>query len=231
MGESRKNDATSLRVLILAAGRASRFNGEVKSFLHINGEPIIERMINQLRGYGIGPIYIAVGHGAEQFVDLKNVALIPNPDYEKGDNALGLKVALDVIGFADTLILDGDLVLSPGALKPLLAMYEEFGESVSLIDPDFNDAEAMKTVIKGGRIIEYSKEYGTGAEVCTLVTKVTLEAIYPDLEGIRWWGVGVGEGKLSPRAASISKDATWIEIDTLEDYFLAQKLFEDLGAP
>ncbi len=219
-----------MRALIMAAGVASRFKGISKPFLKIQGEPIVERMIKQLHGYGINQIYVVVGHQSELFESLSTeVTLIPNPDYQHGDNAQGLKIALDAIGYADTLILDADLVLPPGALLPLLDNYNQYHESVSLIDPDFDDPEAMKVVVKEGRIVEYSKEHGYGAEVCTIVTSDALQAIYEDLDHLKWWGVGVSEGKLRPRVAPIASNAKWIEIDTPEDYERAKELFPDVS--
>lgn len=214
----------------MAAGVASRFNGVSKPFLKIQGESIIGRMLKQLYGYGISQIYVVIGHKSELFAGLSTEAtLIPNPDYQHGDNAQGLKIALNTIGYADTLIIDADLVLSPRALLPLLDNYNQYHESVSLIDPDFDDPEAMKVVVKEGRIVEYSKEHGYGAEVCTLVTSDALQAIYEDLDRLKWWGVGVGEGKLRPRVAPITSDAKWIEIDTPEDYGRAKELFPDVS--
>lgn len=216
----------------MAAGIGSRFNNLSKAFLSINDRPIIERMVAQLKKYGLGPIFIVVGHEAERFLTLREVVLIPNVDFRDGDNAQGLKVALDTIGFEDTLILDADLVLSEGALQPLLDSYHRHKESVSLADLSFSDEEAMKLVIKDDRIVEYSKEHGMGAEVCTLVTAEVLRDIYPDLSRLRWWGVGVGKDKLSPRVAALNDDAQWIEIDTPQDYEKAKVLFtEPLNAP
>lgn len=211
----------------MAAGTGSRFNNVSKAFLPINNHPIIERMVAQLEKYGLGPIFIVVGHEAERFLALRGVVLIPNVDFRSGDNAQGLKVALDTIGYEDTLILDADLVLTEGALQPLLDSYHHYKESVSLADLSFSDEEAMKLVIKDGRIIEYSKEHGKGAEVCTLVTANVLRDIYPDLPRLKWWGVGVGKGKLCPRVAVLDDSARWIEIDTPQDYEKAKVLFTE----
>jgi choline kinase len=215
-----------MRVLIMAAGVGSRIGNKSKGFLILNNEPIIGRMIRQLVQYGVGPIYVVIGHEAERFTNLKGVLLIPNPDYKTGDNAQGLRVALDLIGYEDTLILDADVVLDEGALQPLLDSYKKYRDSVSLVDLSFDEEEAMKLVIQDGRILEYSKEHGVGAEICTLVTTEVLRDIYPDLPHLRWWGVGVGKGKLIPRFAEIPKNTKWIEIDTPEDYEKAKELFE-----
>ncbi len=186
----------------------------------------MKRLIKQLREYGVGPIYVVIGHHAEKFLELENVALIHNVNYTKADNALSMKVALNTIGFEDSLMLDADLVLSEGALKPLLDAYKEQRDSMSLVDFNFKDPEAMKVVLEDGRIIEYSKERGVGADVCELITKETLHSIYKDLDKVKWWGVGVGENKINAKAIPTIKDTDWIEIDTPEDYEIAKKKFE-----
>ena len=136
-----------------------------------------------------------------------------------------MKIALDTIGFEDSLMLDADLVLSKGALIPLLEAFKEERDSLSLVDFDFIDPEAMKVVLKDNRIIEYSKEKGSGADVCELVTKEILQDIYEDLDKVKWWGVGVGENKINAKAIPTIKGTKWIEIDTPEDYEIAKKMF------
>lgn len=215
-----------MRAIILAAGIASRFQSTLKPFLEINGEPIIARMVRQLKKAGVGPIYVVIGYQAEKFLELRGVSLIHNIDYSKADNALSMKVALDTIGFEDTLMLDGDLVLSDEALTPILDSYKQERDSMSLVDFELNDPEAMKVVLENNRIVEYSKEKGVGADICELVTKEVLQNLYVDLDHVRWWGVGVGENKINAKAVAMSKGTKWIEIDTPEDYEKAKLMFK-----
>lgn len=215
-----------MRAIILAAGVASRFQNQSKPFLEINGEPIIARLVRQLRAYNVGPIYVVVGYKAEKFLQLENVAIIHNINYQKADNALSMKVALDTIGFEDSLMLDADLVLSEGALNPILDAYKEERDSLSLVDFDFSDPEAMKVVLENNRIVEYSKEKGIGADICELVTEEVLKSLYEDLDKVKWWGVGVGENKINAKAIPTAKGTTWIEVDTPEDYEIAKEKFK-----
>lgn len=214
-----------MRAIILAAGIASRFQGQSKPFLEIDGRPIITRLIKQLKNYKVKPVYIVVGHQAEKFLQLEGAVLIYNKNYSKADNAISMKIALDTIGFEDSLMLDGDLVLSDGALAPLLNAYAKNRDSYSLVDFNFTDSEAMKVVMKNGRIVEYSKEKGIGADVCELLTKETLINIYADLDKVKWWGVGVGENKINAKAVATSSGTKWIEIDTPEEYASAREIF------
>ena len=79
--------------IILAAGFGMRMvpiNTEVpKAFLEINGEPLIERIIKQLKDVGINDITIVVGYMKERFeylIDDFGVDLIVNPDYSGKNN-------------------------------------------------------------------------------------------------------------------------------------------------
>ena len=87
--------------IILAAGFGMRMvpiNTEVaKGLIEINGEPLIERTILQLKSAGIDEIHIIVGYMKEKYEYLKkryNVHLIENPDYALKNNLHSLKLAL-----------------------------------------------------------------------------------------------------------------------------------------
>ena len=66
-------------------------NTEVaKGLIEINGEPLIERTILQLKSAGIDEIHIIVGYMKEKYEYLKkryNVHLIENPDYALINNS------------------------------------------------------------------------------------------------------------------------------------------------
>jgi len=191
-----------MRAIILAAGKGTRFEGKVKSLLKINEETIIGRLIRQLKSAGIKPIYVVTGFKAEKFLELPDVVLINDPLYHTADNARSLKVALDRIGFEDTVMLDADLV-----------------------DLRTTDPEAMKLVIKDGYIIKFSKEEGVGSEVCEVVDKERLKKIYDDLDNIRWWGVGPNTTRF--RTVEVNPNSKWMDVDTPEEYKGAQKAFKD----
>lgn len=100
--------------IILAAGFGMRMipiNVEVpKGILEIKGEPLIERLIKQLREVGIFKIDIVVGFMKEQYeylIDKYDVNLVYNKDYMTKNNLHSLKKVIDKIG--NTYILPCDL--------------------------------------------------------------------------------------------------------------------------
>ncbi len=75
------------QAVILAAGTGSRMlpiNDVPKPLMTVNGEPLIERLINQLHVTGIYNIRVVVGYEAERFAYLTSVyqvELIENPQF------------------------------------------------------------------------------------------------------------------------------------------------------
>ena len=98
----REYEAKSPRnAVILAAGFGMRMvpiNREIpKGLLEVNGEPLIERQIKQLKKAGIMEIYIVVGFLKEKYeylIDKYGVELVFNPDYAVKNNMHSLKLVL-----------------------------------------------------------------------------------------------------------------------------------------
>ena len=212
-----------MRAIILAAGRATRFENEIKPLLKINNETIIERLVRQLKSAGVKPIYVVAGFKSEKFLNLADVVLINDPFHHTADNARSLKVALDRIGFEDTLMLDGDVILSDDLLPKLVESYR--GESMSLVDLRTTDPEAMKLVIVDGYVVRFSKDEGVGSEICEIVDKERLKKIYTDLDNIRWWGVGPNTTKF--RTVEVNPNSKWMDVDTPEEYEQAKQTFKE----
>ena len=108
----RKNSPRN--AIILAAGFGMRMvpiNTEVpKAFLEINGEPLIERIIKQLKDVGINDITIVVGYMKERFeylIDDFGVDLIVNPDYSGKNNLHSLRLASERV--SNTYIVPCDI--------------------------------------------------------------------------------------------------------------------------
>ena len=90
---------TPKQAVILAAGFGMRMvpiNTEVpKGLLEINGEPLIERIINQLHDIGIKKIYIVVGFMKEKYeylIDEYGVELVVNPNYATKNNLHSIRL-------------------------------------------------------------------------------------------------------------------------------------------
>ena len=99
--------------IILAAGFGSRFvpftYDTPKGLLKVNGQPMIERQIEQLREAGITDVTIVVGYLKEKFdylIDKYGVRLVFNPEYAVKNNFVSLYYTLDQ--FKNTYLLVSD---------------------------------------------------------------------------------------------------------------------------
>lgn len=103
--------------IILAAGMSTRFvplNFEKpKGLLEVNGEPLIERQINQLREKSIEEIIIVVGHMKEQFEYLTEkygVILVETTEYTEKNNYASIYAARQYL--KNTIVTSCDLYFS-----------------------------------------------------------------------------------------------------------------------
>ena len=112
----------SMKVIILAAGMGKRMGGLTrkipKCFLKINGQPIILRLINQLRSLGIKDISIVTGYKSHMF-KFKNVNLFYNKNYKLTNMVYSLTKAKKKLK-DDTLIIYSDIILSKKILERMV---------------------------------------------------------------------------------------------------------------
>ncbi len=100
--------------IILAAGFGMRMvpinTQDPKALMKVNGETIIERLIDQLHEVGINEIYIVVGYMKEKFeylIDQYDVKLIVNEEYAQKNNLHSLKLASQYL--SNTYIVPCDI--------------------------------------------------------------------------------------------------------------------------
>lgn len=100
--------------IILAAGFGMRMvpiNTQYpKALIEVDGQPIIERIINQLNSIGVEDIYIVVGYMKEQFeylIDEYKVKLIVNEKYAEKNNLHSLRLVADYL--SNTYIIPCDI--------------------------------------------------------------------------------------------------------------------------
>ena len=115
---------TVKRAIIMAAGIGKRMQPLTfetpKPLVKVNGERMIDTVVDGLRTNGIREIYVVVGHLKEQFIEWgkeKEVQIIENPYYDTCNNISSLYVAREHLG--DCIILDGDqIIYNPAILDP-----------------------------------------------------------------------------------------------------------------
>ena len=116
----------STAALILAAGQSKRF-GEPKQLVDWGGKPLLEHVVEQVRGWPqVDSVYVVLGANAERIMDradLSTVTVIENFEWAEGV-ASSLRAGLDTL-IGDrvaerALIVLADQPTVPGDVIPLL---------------------------------------------------------------------------------------------------------------
>ena len=112
------------RAIIMAAGTGTRMHPVTlttpKPLVKVNGQAMIESVIEALHKNDIYEIHIVIGYLKEQFYALnekyENLHFIENPYYDTCNNISSLYVAREYL--EDVIILDGDqIIYDPSILK------------------------------------------------------------------------------------------------------------------
>ena len=233
---------TPARAIILAAGKGSRLNGTVgeapKCLLQLGGTSLIERQIRVLRGAGINDIAIVVGCQADRVrrVCGHDLTYIENVRYAQTNSLYSLWMARPLL-YQAFVVLNCDVLFHPALLTDLISCRHENALLLGYREasqPVYGDEE-MKVKVRGGRVIDMSKEMdpteadGENLGIVKFGARGAV-ALVDILDRL------VGEGRLrdwAPRAFATfaqqhplhaigTRGLPWIEIDFPEDVVRAR---------
>ena len=154
---------TVKRAIIMAAGKGERMRpltlNTPKPLIRVNGERMIDSVIQALHQNGIIEIYVVVGYKKELFTSLEaeypGLKLVENPDYDRCNNIASLYYAREYL--SDSIILDGDQIIRNPAV--LAQAFERSGYNAVWTDEE--TAEWLLTA-GGGVITRCSRTGGKG---------------------------------------------------------------------
>ena len=231
--------------LVLAAGNGDRFRnptGASQLLQPVLGRPLIIRTIETARDAGITAFEIVVGYQADRLRALIEreapaditVHFSHNQDWhlENGVSALAARNRLR----SRFALLMGDHLFEARVLRLLLRVRLARGESLLAVDSraaaPAMAAEATKVRLRRSRIVAIGKaltDYDaldTGLFVCAPSLFCALESARADGDSTLSAGIRILATRGLMRAFDIG-DATWCDIDTVEDLRSAESLLED----
>ena len=230
--------------LVLAAGNGDRFRNltrESKLLQPVFGRPLILRTIDTAREAGISRFEIVLGYHAERVraaIEREapaDVALhfTHNADWhlENGVSVLAARRRLR----SRFALLMGDHLFEARVLRQLLLAAVEPGESLLAVDsrptaPEIAD-EATKVRLRGSLIMAIGKtltEYDaldTGLFVCAPSLFGALESARAQGDTTLSGGIRILAARGLMRSVDVG-DATWYDIDTIEDLHSAESLLD-----
>ena len=239
--------------VILAAGIGSRLSPltdkSAKCLLSVGGSVILERMIRNCLSCGVSQFVLVLGHRADevkQFVDKTfrgiRVTYVINDRYRDTNTGYSLMLASSVVGTAEFIKFDADVVFETKILRALvdsdlpnvlcidrnIALADE--EVKVITDDDMRVREIGKTIDPGS-----ARGESIGIEK---ISTVTGPLLFAELEEMMESAAHAQEYYEAAYSRLVDKgipfhalDITgmkWTEIDTVEDFAAANAKF---GSP
>jgi choline kinase len=240
-----------MKAIILAAGVGSRIRPLTdncpKSLLKVDGKTILEMMISHIQSCGITEIVFVLGYLKEQikeyvkerFPDL-NAHFIINDQYEDTNTGYSLMLTKDVVGDSAFIKFDADVVFDKEILKRLI---ESEHDNCLCVDKNIHlDAEEVKVisdssgrVIKASKAVDPKEAVGESVGIEKISGKITkelfaeLDEMMGEKQNHQEYYEAAYERLIGNSVPFYMLDITgldWVEIDTLEDFSNAKRIFE-----
>lgn len=228
-----------MKAIILAAGKGSRLDqsGEtVKCLLKFGSSTLIELQCKYLKECGINDISVVVGFEAERVRRACGPQLeyIENPIFVNTNSLYSLWLARQ--NFSDGfVVINSDVLFHPQLLWDLLTARREDALLVSYREETSYGDEEMKVKVRGGRVLDISKDMdpaeADGENVGIVKfgasgARLLQEQMAPLVEdgALRSWAprAFLEFAKRRPLHVIGTRGFPWIEIDFPQDYRCAQ---------
>lgn len=233
------------KAILLSAGKGSRLlpltAERPKCLIELSGRTLLEWQLDALAGAGISDIVIVTGF-RDDLVDAvatsrAGVRTLFNPFYHVADNLGSVWMARSEFD-RDTLLLNGDTLVSPGLLARVLAA-EPGPIAVTVDEKESYDADDMKVLRDGDRLLRIGKALEPGAYNAESIGLLAFRGDGPRLfvkqvermmrqsDGTRRWYLraidALAQAGADVRTVSI-RGEEWQEVDFPEDVEKAKAL-------
>ena len=242
--------SNKIKAIILAAGVGSRIRPLTdncpKCLLKIGGVTILERMLTNIQACGINEVVFVLGYLQEQiesfvkksFPEL-DAHFIVNDRYTETNTGYSLMLTENFVKGSSFVKFDADVVFDQKILESLLASDDQ---NVLCIDTEIHlDAEEIKVVVRDdSRVVKASKTVvptdavgeSIGIEKIGPETAILLFAELKEMmaykENHQEYYEAAYEQLMEKDVPFHALDITgleWTEIDTIQDFDAADKIF------
>ncbi len=246
-----------MQAIILAAGMGRRLGeltrGNTKCMVEVNGVRLIDRMLEQLCGLGLGRVVIVVGyegrklteHIGDRYAGRLHIEYVENPVYYRTNNIYSLALAKDRLCEDDTILLESDLIFEERMLRllvddpqpnlALVARYEswmdgtmvslnEDNEIVSFIPKEAFRYEDVEVYYKTVNVYKFSREFSANEYVPLLEAYSRVMGDNEYYEQVLRLLLQLHRSSLKALPVSGVK---WYEIDDVQDLDIASTLFAE----
>lgn len=236
---------TIRRAVILSAGKGSRLyphtEDRPKCLLDLSGRTLLEWQLDALADQGVDDVAVVTGFGHDQVAAViaardaarGKVDLLFNPFYQVADNTGSVWIAR-ARWAEDTLLLNGDTLVSPALIAAVLANPAPISVTVDR-KADY-DADDMKVLREGDRLLRIGKALTKcNAESIGLLAfrgpgrqsfVDAVDKVMQSPDGVRVWYLSVIDGLAADHAIDTTDihGQDWQEVDYPADLDAARAL-------
>jgi choline kinase len=239
--------------VILAAGIGSRLSpltdNSAKCLLSVGGSVILERMIRNCLSCGISQFVLVLGHRADeikQFVDKTfrgiRVTYVINDRYRETNTGYSLMLAAPVIGSAEFIKFDADVVFDVKILRQLIDSRQSnvlcIDRNIALEDEEVKViTDDQLQVLEVGKSVDSKLALGESIGIEKISAKTgpvlfaQLTEMMQDYANLQNYYEAAYAQLVTQNVVFNALDITgqnWTEIDTPEDFTAANAMF---GSP
>ncbi len=156
---------SGIKAIILAAGKSIRlypYSQDLpKPLVPIGGQPILQRIINFLKQYGIHDIIVVTGFQDHKIQEAfsEDVRCIFNPFYNVSSILASLSFARTEMD-SPLFVLYADILFDPEIIHSLLDDKNDFSLAIS---PTDLDSEAERVIVENNLVVEIGKDILTNS--------------------------------------------------------------------
>ncbi|MGZ8305631.1 MAG: phosphocholine cytidylyltransferase family protein [Allosphingosinicella sp.] len=233
------------KAIILSAGKGSRLlpltAERPKCLIDLNGRSLLEWQLDALQGAGVADIVVVTGFAEETVAEVTarrlGVRTLFNPFYHVADNLGSVWMAREELD-RDTLLLNGDTLISPTLLERVLEA-RTGPIAVTVDEKESYDSDDMKVLRDGDRLLRIGKTLDPGRYNAESIGLLAFRGEGPRLfadqvdrmmrqpDGTRRWYLraidALAQSGADVRIVSI-RGEEWQEVDVLEDVEAAKAL-------
>lgn len=233
------------KAIILSAGKGSRLlpltAERPKCLIELNGRSLLDWQLDALQGAGVADIVVVTGFAEETVAEVTarrtGVRTLFNPFYHVADNLGSVWMARAELD-RDTLLLNGDTLVSPRLLERVLEACPG-PIAVAVDEKECYDSDDMKVLQSGDRLLRIGKTLEPGQYNAESIGLLAFRGEGPSLfaarvermmrqpDGTRRWYLraidALAQAGADVRTVSI-RGEEWQEVDFPEDVEAAKAL-------
>lgn len=218
-----------MKAIILAAGMGTRLrpltNDTPKGLVKVNGTPMIEREIENLKQIGIDEIIVVTGYLKDKFNYLKEkygVKLIHNDKYDIYNNLYTMYLVRDYL--EDAYILESDIYMNRNILDININKTTYFGAREINFENEWIFKTDERNIIKEMYVGSSSEDiilkgisYWTKEDGKYISKKIEEAVINSNFENLYWDEVVIDNISNIKIQLKVLKDDDVFEIDSIKD--------------